>query len=330
VSTVRGEEENASLTMKLSRLLVIHAMQTFTSQPLSLQAGENPFSQPPLLAALLIPHLETFLSSSCPTRLLILHYPVSHLSTVLALRDLLGSHLMKVTGIIDATAISPLKPSKERPNSIASVDEWVSTTTSQSPSPTQECRMSRTPRTSRKSTVPQPSFSKADFLLVSPATEEEISTFLTSVWESLTFPSSSFFIPDDVLSPSSTLRPVPSPSTVSSYSPPLTPPPDRQKRLSPIWEPKRASFTYSTSSTEISIENAWRRERQSEKDWEKLESERRERVSEKAWESFIMGNDSDESLLEQERIFMPYLHLMPRTAPRIGESRKALKWLGLN
>jgi hypothetical protein len=337
VSAVRGAEGNASLTMKLLRFLVIYAMQTFTSQPLSLQAGENPFSQPSLLATLLIPHLETFLSSSCPTRLLILHYPVSHLSTVLALRDLLGPQLMKVTGIIDSTAISPPKLSKERPNSIASVDEWVSTTTSQSPSLTQECRISRTPRTSRKNIVPQPSFSKADFLLVSPATQDEISTFLTSVWESLTFPSSSFFIPDDVLSPSSTLRPAPSPSTVSSHNAPLTPPPDRQipvtrsqKRLSPTWASKRVSSTDSTTSTEISTENAWRRERQSEKDWEKLESERLERLSEKAWESFIMGNDSDESLLELERIFMPHLHLMPRAAPRIGESRKALKWLGLN
>ena len=138
MSTVRGAGGNASLTVRLPRFLVIYAMQTFTSQPLSLQAGENPFSQPLLLATLLIPHLEAFLSSSCPTRLLILHYPVSHLSTVLALRELLGPQLLKVTGIIDSTAISPPKPSKERPNSIASIDEWVSATTSQSPSPTQE------------------------------------------------------------------------------------------------------------------------------------------------------------------------------------------------
>jgi hypothetical protein len=312
-------------------------MQTFTSQPLALQAGENPFSQPSLLATLLIPHLETFLSSSCPTRLLILHYPASHLSTVLALRDLLGPQLLKVAGIIDSTAISPPKPSKERPNSISSVDEWVSITASQSPSPTQESRIARTGRATRSSKMPQPSFSKADFLLVSPATEDEISTFLSSVWESLKFPSSSFYIPDDILSPSSTLHPVSSPSTASSHNAPPTPPPEqripplpRQKRVSPTRAPKRVSFVDSTTSTEISTENARRRERQSEKDWEKLESERRERLSEKAWESFIMGNDSDESLLELERIFMPHLHYMPRTARRIGDSRKALKWLGLD
>src|SRR5579862_2100426 len=110
-------------------------MQTFTSQPLSIQAGENPFSQPLLLATLLIPHLETYLSSNDSTSLLILHYPASHLSSVLALRDLLGPQLLKVAGIIDAEAISPPKPLQERPNSIISVDEWVSTSISQSPSP---------------------------------------------------------------------------------------------------------------------------------------------------------------------------------------------------
>lgn len=67
-----------------------------------------------------------------------------------------------------------------------------------------------------------------------------------------------------------------------------------------------------------------------EKDGEKLESDRKERLSEKAWESFIMGNGSDESLLELERIFMPHLHFMPRAARRVGDSRKALKWLGLD
>jgi hypothetical protein len=312
-------------------------MQTFTSQPLSLQAGDNPFSQPSLLATLLIPHLETFLSSSCPTRLLILHYPVSHLSTVLALRDLLGPNLLKVAGIIDSTAISPLKPSNQRPNSIASIDEWVSRTTSRSSSSNQESHTARAPRPIRSNKMPQPSFSKADFLLLSPASEEEISTFLTSVWESLTFPSSSFYLPDDVLSPSGTLHPVTSPSTVSSYKAPPTPPPDRQtpiiqpqKCLSPTRAPKRVSFVESTTSTEISTEKVRRRERQFEKDWEMLESERRDRLSEKAWESFIIGNDNDESLLDLERIFMPHLHFMPRAARRIGDSRKALKWLGLD
>jgi len=90
------------------------------------------------------------------------------------------------------------------------------------------------------------------------------------------------------------------------------------------------SFVESTTSTEISTEKVRRRERQSEKDWEKLESERRDRLSEKAWESFIMGDDNDESLLDLERIFMPHLHFMPRAARRIGNSRKALKWLGLD
>jgi hypothetical protein len=80
----------------------------------------------------------------------------------------------------------------------------------------------------------------------------------------------------------------------------------------------------------MSMENARRRKKLSEKDWEKLESERRERLSEKAWESFIMGGDSDKSILELERIFMPHLHFMPRAARRIGDSRKALKWLGLD
>lgn len=74
-------------------------MQTFTSQPLAQQSKENPFSNPTLLASLIIPHIDTYLRGNDNVRFLLIEYPVEHLSTMLAMQKLLGSQVMKVVGI---------------------------------------------------------------------------------------------------------------------------------------------------------------------------------------------------------------------------------------
>ncbi|KAK3396998.1 hypothetical protein B0T20DRAFT_247000 [Sordaria brevicollis] len=81
------------------RYLIGNAMQTFTSQPLTQQSKENPFSNPTLLASLIIPHIDTYLRGNDNVRLLLIEYPVEHLSTMLAMQKLMGSQIMKVVGI---------------------------------------------------------------------------------------------------------------------------------------------------------------------------------------------------------------------------------------
>ncbi|KAH7636158.1 hypothetical protein B0T09DRAFT_379875 [Sordaria sp. MPI-SDFR-AT-0083] len=81
------------------RYLIANAMQTFTSQPLMQQSKENPFSNPTLLASLIIPHIDTYLRGNDNVRVLLIEFPVEHLSTMLAMQKLMGSQVMKVVGI---------------------------------------------------------------------------------------------------------------------------------------------------------------------------------------------------------------------------------------
>jgi hypothetical protein len=189
-------------------------METFTAQPLAFQAGENPFKQPSLLATLVVPHLESFLSCNEPTSILLLYYPPSHLATVLALRELVGSEMMKVAGVVNSLSLFP----KSNRNSCASVTS-------------QYCVNSQAPLVSSNGSQPSnkqseedamdlPSFSEADFLLPSRATDGEISHFLTSVF--LTLPGrGSFYLPSTTS---------PSPSYSEQHIQPLQP----LKPLSPL------------------------------------------------------------------------------------------------
>jgi len=79
-------------------------MQAFTAQPLTKQTQSNPFVNRALLAALIIPHLETYLSTHPDVRFLLMEYPSEHLPTVLALQTLIGTEMMKVVGIINSDA----------------------------------------------------------------------------------------------------------------------------------------------------------------------------------------------------------------------------------
>jgi hypoxanthine phosphoribosyltransferase len=80
------------------------AMQTFTSQSLAIQAVENPFSHPTALADLLVPHTERWRSSNDPQNTLILRYPASYASTVVALQKLLGKDKLLIPDVVDTDA----------------------------------------------------------------------------------------------------------------------------------------------------------------------------------------------------------------------------------
>ncbi|SPQ27561.1 7c564bb7-7139-4a48-8fb5-7155d2503d47 [Thermothielavioides terrestris] len=163
------------------RYLIANAMQAFTAQPLTKQTQSNPFADRTLLAALIIPHLETYLATHPDVRFLLIEYPAEHLPTILALQALIGTEMMKVVGIINSdvssTSRSPSDPAASRRPSegFRSLTRWGS-------------RLSG-------AFVGPCSFSKANFLLASSATGFETAAFIAAIRESL-ISISDFYIPD--------------------------------------------------------------------------------------------------------------------------------------
>ncbi|KAI1095440.1 hypothetical protein F5B19DRAFT_344729 [Rostrohypoxylon terebratum] len=154
------------------RFLIASAMQAFTSQPLANQTQDNPFTNPLLLATLIIPHLETYMVTHSATRFLLLEYPPEHLATVLSLQRLIGSDLLRVAGILHSEDGEP------KLNSGAKIPFRSNT----------HLRMKQTE---------SPSFSKANWLLPSSASESEIATLISTIWQIL-IDISTFYIPDGV------------------------------------------------------------------------------------------------------------------------------------
>lgn len=91
------------------RYLMTTAMETFTTLPLSHQAshGSNPFTSPSQVAKLFVPHLERYLSSNPSVRFLIITFPLASLSSMIALRSLLGTEAMKVAMLSNPRSSTP-------------------------------------------------------------------------------------------------------------------------------------------------------------------------------------------------------------------------------
>ncbi|KAK2592936.1 hypothetical protein QQS21_009343 [Conoideocrella luteorostrata] len=146
------------------RYLLANAMQAFTAQRLANQT-DNPFTNSYLLATLIIPHLETYLALHTDVRYLLLLYPPEHLATVLALQKLIGIDVMKVAQIVDSKSKEDSPFKHIRGASINSKSESKS---------------ARTPFSSRSSS--EVAVSKANYLLTSTASEKDIATFVSTVW----------------------------------------------------------------------------------------------------------------------------------------------------
>ncbi|QSZ34510.1 hypothetical protein DSL72_006104 [Monilinia vaccinii-corymbosi] len=99
-----GESRSGRLDL---RFLIANAMQTFMSQPLLSRKDLDPMSDPKLLAELIVPHLEQYLATSSSVRFLVLSFPFDKISTVIALRSILGSNLVKVAGVLDTLSSDP-------------------------------------------------------------------------------------------------------------------------------------------------------------------------------------------------------------------------------
>jgi hypothetical protein len=199
-----------SLTRR-SRYLIANAMQSYTSQPLAKQIQDNPFANSLLLATLIIPHLETYLAAHSETRFLILEYPAEHLSTVLALQRLVGVEILKVAGVLTAESpepgSAPVSPTPNGKNSHKSIPSLSGVSISSSK--TSATLISTRPG-SRSAEAP--SFSKANFLLTSSATDSEIATLISTIWKVLT-DISPFYIPETAPRLATSRR---SPSQISS------------------------------------------------------------------------------------------------------------------
>lgn len=211
-------------------------MQTYSSIPPTEQSS-NPHSNPNILAALLVPHIETFLASNSSTRLLILHYTASDLPTIFALRKLLGNDLLKIAGILDSLASDPppmsrpgtsmsSRPRTPNPSNPLSNEAVASRQQSRLNFPHHETldtlkrQVSATASLAKaysQTKKPAVSFAKADYLLPSTATDAEITTFLSGVWKSL-MEKSAFYTPEPEPKPVIIERP-PLPPTPSSAAP---------------------------------------------------------------------------------------------------------------
>ncbi|KAG8417754.1 hypothetical protein J3458_005231 [Metarhizium acridum] len=147
------------------RYLLANAMQAFTAQRLANQTSDNPFTNSFLLATLIVPHLETYLALHTDVRHLLLIYPPEHLATVLALQRLFGVDAMKVAQIVDAESKEDSSFTNIRGASINNNKPEGKPTRSFSPRSSSEIDIS-----------------KANYLLTSTASEKDIATFVSTVW----------------------------------------------------------------------------------------------------------------------------------------------------
>ena len=330
-------------------------MQSFSSLLLNAQSRANPLSNPSILATLLIPQLEAYLATNTTTRLLILHYPSNHLATVFALRVLLGSDLLKMAGILDSLSSDPpsIVSRPRTPINPLSNDAFSSRNQSRlnsSHSLAQQRRSSIVSHISNLSnSTPSPkksdfglSYSKADYLLPSTATNAEIATFLSSIRKSL-LQKSTFYTPEPepklIITEKHPLPPTPTsvstlrdcdPYRDSSYLPSSyrAPRETRETKISRLTgtsfsRPRTPKNGNSYAPSITSTVHATATEKGGREDAE--------------WENFYIGEDDSEDD-DMDRMVMgrTFAKIVPEVRRTVGvqgapkrSTKKALKWLGL-
>lgn len=292
-------------------------MQAFTAQRLANQTSDNPFTNSFLLATLIVPHLETYLALHTDVRHLLLLYPPEHLATVLALQRLVGVDVMKVAQIVD---------SENKEDSPFSHIRGTSLNNSKSEG--KPPRSSFSPRSSSEVDI-----SKANYLLTSTASEKDIATFVSTVWNiDIERPGTSAHEQPNER-PAKKKRPPPlsikkeplsslpkvaiespvSPTTVIvAPAPPVPPEP-----ASPALSMRAPSFA-ETIKTLKSVKSRRSRSKSRSKN-------NQQQVETDSMAGYDFNDDSDEDMYE--RRIMPVF--MQRHLVRKPNSRKALKFLGL-
>lgn len=287
-------------------------MQSFTAQPLANQTHDNPFTNSYLLATLIVPHLETYFAAHSEVRFLLLDYPPDHLATVLALQKLVGVDLMKVAQVIDADAKEPFPFTHVRGGSVGRISNKSDLASS---SGSLQSKGSNTGVSS--SSRDGMAVSKANFLLTSKATDSEISTFMSTVWKIL-INVSKFYLPEEGFNPGDkrNFSPFPQPNQ-PPVSPPMSPPSSDSRRTG------KRSASIKTSGRPSSIADTIKTRR--------IKSRRADKKILGDGASVLTVDMDYESDLDlEERRLMPmFMNKSPQQYRNKGNSRKALKFLGL-
>jgi hypothetical protein len=291
------------------RHLLVNAMQVFTAQPLANQTCDNPFSNPYLLATLIVPHLAAYLGVHPEHRYLLLEYPPEHLPTILALQKLVGVDLMKVAQIVDASSNEQLPFTHIRGAAIGK----------HAASPKLLGAHNRS-QSSPKAVSTNVAFTKANFLLTSTAIESEVDTFVETIHKIL-IDISPFYKPKDspkkeTSSKSKTrgsraaISPYPKINT-AAFGPASTVTPPYS--MSPT-SPRHISWGETTVSTMGYSKHS--------------RTPRRRHISGADYISnYTLDFSVDMDLRKEARRLMPmYMHKPSRSE---GSSQKALKFLGL-
>lgn len=291
-------------------------MQAFTAQPLTSQTHDNPFTNPYLLATLIIPHLETYITLHTEVKFLLLEYPPEHLPTMLALQKLVGVELMKVAQIVDSN-------SKDLPfTNLRGTGSFNS--------PGQGCTGRYGASLSPAGPSHDVTVSKANFLLTSTASDVEIATFISTVLKILC-EISNFYTPEEPPKRATPKKDKSKPSPLQgSFSPfPRVPSGPASPALSPALTAKFGTGpppSPSLLSRSPSIAETIKTMKSSKSKHGRPKSSRRKQSTADT-QSILTVDCSDSDWDQEDRRIMPIL--VKRSAARKGNSRKALKFLGL-
>lgn len=217
------------------RYLIATAMQSFSTQHLTSLAASTLTDSPYALACLLIPHLETYLATNTATRFLLLSYPAEHLATVISLQKLIGADAFKVVGILDTSDTTPYasrSTTRSSSPSIGSIEQLLDASTPgiSSPPTTQSPLTNTTPTATEpfRPTIRQRrrmSFSRADYVLASSATDAETTHLLATIRKLLINIDAAFYTPEALpRKPALVSKFTGAPVTIAPASPPLSPP----------------------------------------------------------------------------------------------------------
>ncbi|KAG5927199.1 hypothetical protein E4U42_002497 [Claviceps africana] len=303
------------------RYLLANAMQAFTAQRLANQT-DNPFTNSYLLATLIIPHLETYLTLHTHVRYLLLVYSPEHLAIVLALQKLIGVDIMKVVHSVEST-------SKEA----SSFTHIRGTSTS-----TKNTFESRSLRSffSAKTTSSDIAISGANYLLASTASEKHIESFVSTAWNAGTLepdmsaPSTATARAHEKVSMSlrdcqtncahiTTQTVQRASSAATTHAPPsraFAPATVARERPSP------AASRNAASISETNRKPKWIKSQRSQS---KLWARNMPQLERESLTSLEYSDDSDDDM--DERRLMPVFMQKHRLGK--PDSRKALKFLGL-
>lgn len=301
----------------------------------------SPLSNPNLLATLLVPHLEAYLATNTNIRLLILTYSAQDLSTVIALRELLGQDILKIAGVLDSLASDPPSfatrprtPAHPHPlSNQATISASRHTSSRRSRANSTRTLQTQTSFHQAMKSESSVSFSKANYLLPSIATDTEISNFLSGIWMSL-MDKSPFYTPE----------PEPAPRIVEKIIEkfiekpdlPPTPPschvPNRKPQSRDFRDSKFSRLAGGDAPNQKTRGNNYAPSITSTVRTTGSEKVRRQRRNDEQWENFYIGEeDSEDDAYDRMIMGRSGASIMP-TTPTAGKkrsSKKALKWLGL-